>query len=121
MKGKKVVMILKIDLQKAFDRIEWSFIRDTLLFFNFPSKLINLIMSCFSTSSVKVIVNGRKTDVFFPFRGIRQGDPMSPYIFILCMEMLSRIIDGQVNSGLWNPLKITKGDLPSHISSLLMI
>lgn len=71
-------MILKIDLEKAFDRLEWSFIKDSLFYFNFPPSLVNLIMSCTCTSSIEVIVNGRKTDVFLLSRGIRQGDPMSP-------------------------------------------
>lgn len=78
MKGKNVSMILKIDLEKAFDKIEWSFIRNTLIYFGFAHNIINLIMSCVSTSSISILVNGDHTEFFQPSRGIRQGDPMSP-------------------------------------------
>lgn len=108
MRGKKGGMILKVDLEKAFDRLEWSFIRATLNCFKFPPKIVSLIMFCVNTSSIEVIVNGRKTEAFLPSREIRQGDPISHYIFILCMERLSRIIDAQVNVGTWSPLKISR-------------
>lgn len=77
MKGMKASMMLKINLEKAFDRIEWSYIREILLYFHFPKKLIELIMSCISSSTIEILVNGRKTNPFHPSRGIRQGDPMS--------------------------------------------
>lgn len=93
MKGKEGNVIMKIDLEKAFDKIEWSFIRNTLPYFNFRSNLINLIMFCICTSSVAILVNGTWTDFFSPTKGIRQEDPMSPYIFILCMEVLSHNIN----------------------------
>lgn len=63
-------MILKINLEKSFDKIEWSFIKDTLLFFGFPDNLTKLIMSCISTSSIVVLLKMRKTRYFNP-RGIR--------------------------------------------------
>ena len=77
-KGNKGFMAIKIDLEKAYDKIEWSFIREMLLKFNFPVNLIDLIMSC--------------QDSFCPTRGIRQRDPLSPYLFILCMDFLGHLI-----------------------------
>lgn len=71
MKGKEVNMILKIDLEKAFDKLEWSFIKDTLPFFEFSPNLINLILSCVTSSFIAVLVNGRRTPFFNPSRGIR--------------------------------------------------
>ncbi|KAF3652708.1 hypothetical protein FXO38_15969 [Capsicum annuum] len=67
-KGGKAHMTAKIDLEKAFDRLEWSFIHDTLLHFNFPSKFIGFIMSCITSSSVSILLNGSVTPYFYPFR-----------------------------------------------------
>ncbi|KAG5531068.1 hypothetical protein RHGRI_025879 [Rhododendron griersonianum] len=89
MKGSKGNMLIKLDLEKAYDRLEWGFIRQVLHFFNFPPLWINLIMSIISLSSMSILFNGSATDTFSPSRGIRQGDPLSPYIFILCVEYLS--------------------------------
>lgn len=58
---KKQPFIFKIDMEKAFDRLEWSFIRSMLFFFNFPPYLINLIMESISTTSVTVLINGQIT------------------------------------------------------------
>lgn len=66
-------MVLKIDLKKAFDMLEWSFIRDSLLAFNFPITTINLLISCVSSSDISVLVNGRKTSFFKPTKEIMQG------------------------------------------------
>ncbi len=88
-RSKVRTMALKIDLKKAYDPLEWSFIRHTLQFFNFPSSWIELIMSCISSSSLSILVNGECLENFSPSKGIRQGDPLSLYIFILCMEYLA--------------------------------
>ena len=91
-KGKEGVMAIKIDLEKAYDHLEWSFIRDILTLFKFPNQLISLIMSCVSSSSISILLNGRALDPFQLSRGIRQGDLLSPYLFILCMEVLGVLI-----------------------------
>jgi len=64
-------------------------------------------MSRVSSSSMTILINGTKTDYFNPSWGIRQGDPLSPYLFILCMKMLSDNINYQVDMGLLNPIKIS--------------
>ena len=63
-------MALKIDLEKAFDHLEWSFIREVLVLFNFPSNLIAIIMDCISSTSVSMHFNGGKLPIFSPSRGI---------------------------------------------------
>lgn len=74
--------------------------------FGFPHNMTKLILSCISTSSISVLVNEGKTGFFHPSRGIRQRDPISPYIFIMYMERLSRSIAAQVHNGSWFPIKI---------------
>ena len=77
---------MKINLSKAYDSIEWHFIEDILDYFGSPIALAKLIMSCICTCTMKVLGDGHHAEKFSPFRGIRQGDPLSPYIFALCME-----------------------------------
>ncbi|XP_075109274.1 uncharacterized protein LOC142181052 [Nicotiana tabacum] len=109
-------MILNIDLEKVFDRIEWSFVKETLHVFNYPIATINLIMFCVSSSSISVLVNGDQTKPFNPTRGIRQSDPLSPYLFILCMEILSRAIERNVQQKERSPISISKsGPKLSHL------
>jgi len=103
-KGRGGLVAIKIDLEKAYDRLEWSFIRDTLSLFKFPSQLISLIMSYVSTSSISVLFNSGALEPFLPSRGIRQGDPLSPYFFILCMEVLGALITEKCDAKLKNAM-----------------
>jgi len=88
-KGKQAWVALKLDMEKAYDRLEWPFIRKCLEQLGFHSKWISWIMECITTVSFSILVNDESSGLIQPTRGIRQGDPLSPYIFILCMEALS--------------------------------
>jgi ribonuclease HI len=115
-KGRTGSLILKVDLEKAYDRLEWSFIREVLLFFLFPKSLVDLILDCVSSSSISILLNGGKMEVFKPSRGIRQGDPLSPYLFILCLEYLSLKIFGACHENRWKPIKASRnGPAFSHL------
>lgn len=66
----------------------------------FPNSMVSLIMTCIRTVSFSILINGQPTDKFQPQRGIRQGDPLSPYIFIICAEVLSGLISESQEKGL---------------------
>ncbi|KAL0013744.1 hypothetical protein SO802_000813 [Lithocarpus litseifolius] len=75
-------MALKVDLEKAYDKLEWSFLRGMLIRANLPADMTDIIMSCVSTVSTSILVNGEALDPIYPSREIRQGEPLSLYLFI---------------------------------------
>ena len=72
---------------------------------NLPTKLIDVIMSCVSTISTSILFNGEALDLILPSRGIRQGDPLSPYLFIICMDFLGQLIEEKCNMKTWQLVK----------------
>ena len=87
-KGKVGYMALKIDLEKVYDKLEWSFIKDMLVKINLLVDLVDIIMSCVLTVFTFIMVNEDALESIYSARGIRQGDPLSLYLFILCMDYL---------------------------------
>lgn len=101
-KGVSPRCVLKMDLRKAYDSLEWSFLKQLLVAYGFPAKFIEWIMACTTTVSFSLIMNGGLTKPFKAKRGIRQGDPMSPYLFVMAMEYLSRILGQLSRNGNFN-------------------
>ncbi|GJW51553.1 RNA-directed DNA polymerase, eukaryota, reverse transcriptase zinc-binding domain protein, partial [Tanacetum coccineum] len=92
---------LKIDLQKAYDTVNWSFLRSILHLFGFHSVMVEWIMICITTASFSINVNGSPYGYFKGTKGLRQGDPISPYLFTLVMDVLNLLMrkNTQENSG----------------------
>lgn len=90
--GKSGVAGLKIDISKAYDRLEWSFFEQMLLKFGFQQTWIQRVMSSITTVSYSFLHNGLFFGDIQPQRGICQGDPISPYLYILCAEGLSALM-----------------------------
>lgn len=115
-KGKKGFLLFKIDFEKAYDMVDWNFLNTTLNEFGFPSQTVELIMNCTTSTSLSLKWNGEKLNSFQPNRGLRQGDPMSPYLFVLCMEKLALLIQEKVHDRKWNPIRIDRnGPAISHL------
>jgi len=108
-KGSKGFMAIKIDLEKAYDRLRWQFIRETLLEARIPQMMIYVILNCISLTTFRILWHGEKTEAFTPSRGVRQGDPLSPYLFVLCMERLNHLIEAAVEKGDWKPIVASRG------------
>ncbi|XP_057418408.1 uncharacterized protein LOC130712598 [Lotus japonicus] len=119
LRGKQGYMAIKLDLEKAYDRLQWPFIVDTMKFFGFDEHFTNIVHHCISSSSMALSWRGFYTESFNPQRGIRQGDPISPYLFGLCIEMLALMIQEACGSGEWKPFKV--GRSGSEISHLLFV
>lgn len=90
---------LKLDLSKAFDRMSWSFLRELLPRYGWPLEFVNLVMNCVESAEYTVVVNGRGDGFFRPRAGLRQGCALSPYLFILGMDILSRSLEHSVQEG----------------------
>ena len=107
--GKKGLMAVKIDFEKAYDRLRWSFIRDSLLQLRLPQQMVDLVMNCIRSAKLQILWNGEPLEAFTPSRGIRQGDPLSPYLYVICMERLTHLIEFEISMGNWRPVRASRG------------
>ncbi|KAL5563205.1 hypothetical protein UlMin_032952 [Ulmus minor] len=113
-KGNQGWMGVKIDLQKAYDRLSWQFLEKVLQAFGFHFTWIHWVITCCSTVSMTLMLNGALVHNFVPKRGLRQGDPLYPYLFIIAVEVLSRLINQKVDNGLISGFRLSRGILALH-------
>jgi hypothetical protein len=90
-RGRGRLMSVNIDMEKAFDKMEWSFLLTILSKMGFHSTWINWIRLCMSTSSFSILLNGSPFGMFSTSQGLRQRDPLSPFLFIIGTEVVSRL------------------------------
>ena len=86
-------------MHKAYDRVEWIFLRNMMRKLGFHENWIDLMMACVSSVRYIVRFNSHETDIFTPTRGLRQGDPLSPYLFLICAEGLSSLLQYEEEVG----------------------
>ncbi|GKD61379.1 RNA-directed DNA polymerase, eukaryota, reverse transcriptase zinc-binding domain protein, partial [Tanacetum coccineum] len=116
-KSEKINMLLfKVDFEKAFDSVNWEFLFDIMAQMSFGSKWRKWISSCLSSASVSVLINGSLSKEFKMERGLRQGDPLSPFLFLIVAEALQIMIIEACNKGIFKGLSL--GDDGSNISLL---
>ena len=115
-KGKKNGLVaLKLDISKAYDRVEWHFLEKTTLKLGFSNKWVELIMGCITTTSFSVLINGVPKGLIQSQRGLRQGCPLSPYLFILCAEVFSNLLMQAESQRLIHGLKFGNNITISHL------
>lgn len=118
-------MAIKTDMSKAYDRVEWCFLETLLERMGFAREWVRWIMSCVSTVSYSVLLNGASHGFIKPERGLRQGDPLSPFLFILCAEALVNGLNASADAGKLHGIKLgASGPAVHHLlfadDSLLM-
>jgi hypothetical protein len=116
-------MIIQLDLEKAYDKIRWHYMAKTLESFGFDQHWINWIVTLVSTKSYSLLINGTPAKPFYPYRGIRKGNPLSPFLFILMMEGLRRSIKSTTTVGKIKGIKPYENCLmkkPPHTNNSLM-
>ncbi|KAL0302585.1 UNVERIFIED_CONTAM: putative mitochondrial protein [Sesamum angustifolium] len=97
--GKTGHMALKPNISKAYDKVEWNFLRQVLFKLGFHDHFIQLVLLCISSVSYSIILSSKQFGHIIPERGLRQGDPLSPYLFLLCTEALSSLISRAESHG----------------------
>lgn len=115
-KGARGEVALKIDISKAYNRVDWGFLRVMMSKLGFNDRWINWIMICVSSVSYSVLVNNDAVGPIAPGRSLRQGDPLSPYLFIICAQDLSSLIKNAKAHGDLHGVKICRGaPIISHL------
>jgi retron-type reverse transcriptase len=104
---KILALFMKLDIHKAFDTVNWGYLLEVLQALGFRPRWREWVSILFHTSSSTVLLNGRHGPSFSHARGVQQGDPLSPMLFILAMDSLQRLLDQATQHGILTPLPLT--------------
>lgn len=102
-------MLYKLDIEKVYDHVSWEFVHYILGRLGFGSKWRNWVMSCISTASFAVMVTGGPSSFFKVSRGLRQDDPLSPFLFIIVIEVFSKLLDRAGDLNLFRDIYMAGG------------
>ncbi|RVW15177.1 LINE-1 reverse transcriptase-like [Vitis vinifera] len=120
LKRKEKGVICKLDIEKAYDSINWNFLMKVMRKMGFGDRWLKWIWWCISTASFSILVNGVPAGYFSNSRGLRQGDPLSPYLFVLGMEVLSAMLRRAIDGGFISGCSIQgRGGMEINVSHLL--
>lgn len=109
-------LILKIDFEKAYDNVNWNFLLDIMHKFGFGERWCLWIKECISTTSLSFFINGAPTAKIFPQKGLRQGDPISPFLFNIVVEVLNILMENATEEGYIRGIKVGReGVIISHL------
>nr|GEU35933.1 RNA-directed DNA polymerase, eukaryota, reverse transcriptase zinc-binding domain protein [Tanacetum cinerariifolium] len=108
-------MIFKVDFKKAFDSVRWDFLDEVLHKFGFGDKWRGWIQGCLSSAMGSILVNGSPTSEFQFYKGLKQGDPLSPFLFILIMESLHVSFENVLTAGLFKGIRLDDSLSHSHL------
>ena len=103
-------IVCKLDIEKAYDHLSWEFLFQVLDRMGFGKRWVSWVKWCVSTASFSILVNGSPAGFFQNSRGLRQGDPLSPYLFVIGMEALSRLLNRAVDGNYLSGSKIAERD-----------
>lgn len=114
--GKLGYMALKLDMSKVYDRVEWAFVKKVMYHLGLEGRMVRIIMSCLKSMSYSMLLNGQLVANIKPSRGLQQGDPLSPYLFLLCVMGLQSLIHQVEVDGNIQGVAICRND--PHVSHL---
>lgn len=115
--GRNHLAALKLDMNKAYDRVSWLFLLRVLSAYGFLGSWLQLIYQCISIVSYRIIINGVATKAFVPHCGLCQGYPLPPYLFLFCMDIFSRMTTLATNIKLFQGITI----MPRTVSLTLIL
>ncbi|MCI22150.1 RNA-directed DNA polymerase (Reverse transcriptase), partial [Trifolium medium] len=115
-KAKRRCLIFKVDFEKAYDSVNWGFLEYMLRRFGFGELWISWIRACVCAGNLSVLVNGSPTKEVNISKGLKQGDPLAPFLFLMVVEGLGSVMARAVALGIFKPFKVSSsGVVVSHL------